>query len=523
MRKLPRYILPLTLFSVATLSAHAQKARIAGLEQDQNYMQLLEQQEQLKNREDSTVILINNSRKLFENSSDRDKLGQEIVRLEGELFEIRSQIGKITAQVAAIEQEYIVNHMDDPAATSTQGSAAAGGVRTLFANSFFLDNLTKEDLALFAKAPRVEPQVKQLNEQIAGLYEQLTLAKGQYDAANDQESIDSLFARAGELKDQIEQVDAQMERLWLEIYDHKLDAYLVLLDKIGTVDRLQLERHDQESGAVRRAEGLAGKQLAPLIATYPLQKQLTLDYEATMAQALGLKAAEDSLKTELGKFSAESAAQEMTYADIIFAPRNLVVYSAITKTADTTQRNYTTVENVPVLHIPKKGLYYTVQIALYTNPPKSIEAFKEMTPVMYQKTANGQTRYTAGGFATYAEAQEAATQMVRAGFRASVVAFSNGENITATKAKALEAAAREAAEEAATNGFTVEITPAELRLSTAIREAIAEKAPGKTIIRRSSGAEVIYSVGNFATQAEADQLAEALRSQPNVKIKVSAL
>ena len=274
---------------------------------------------------------------------------------------------------------------------------------------------------------------------------------------------------------------------------------------------------------MRRAEGLAGKQLAPLIATYPLQKQLTLDYEATMAQALGLKAAEDSLKTELGKFSAESAAQEMTYADIIFAPRNLVVYSAITKTADTTQRNYTTVENVPVLHIPKKGLYYTVQIALYTNPPKSIEAFKGMTPVMYQKTANGQTRYTAGGFATYAEAQEAATQMVRAGFRASVVAFSNGENITATKAKALEAAAREAAEEAAANGFTVEITPAELRLSTAIREAIAEKAPGKTIIRRSSGAEVIYSVGNFATQAEADQLAEALRSQPNVKIKVSAL
>ena len=523
MRKLPRYILPLTLFSVATLSAHAQKARIAGLAQDQNYMQLLEQQEQLKNREDSTVTLINNSRKQFESSSDRDKLGQEIVRLEGELFEIRSQIGKITAQVAAIEQEYIVNHMDDPAATSTQGTATAGGARTLFANSFFADNLTQEDLALFAKAPRVEPQVKQLHEQIAGLYEQLTLAKGQYDAANDQESIDSLFARAGELKDQIEQVDAQMERLWLEIYDHKLDAYLVLLDKIGTVDRLQLERLDQESRAVRRAEGLAGKQLAPLIATYPLQKQLTLDYEATMAQALGLKAAEDSLKTELGKFSAESAAQEMTYADIIFAPRNLVVYSAITKTADTTQRNYTTVENVPVLHIPKKGLYYTVQIALYTNPPKSIEAFKEMTPVMYQKTANGQTRYTAGGFATYAEAQEAATQMVRAGFRASVVAFSNGENITATKAKALEAAAREAAEEAAANGFTVEITPAELRLSTAIREAIAEKAPGKTIIRRSSGAEVIYSVGNFATQAEADQLAEALRSQPNVKIKVSAL
>ncbi|MCC8062231.1 MAG: hypothetical protein LIO68_03175, partial [Rikenellaceae bacterium] len=284
MRKFTRFILFFALFGGASWSAHAQKARVAGLERNAEYMQLLEQQSQLKAQEDSTISLINNNRKLFENSSERDKLGREIVRLEGELFEIRNRMGKITAQVAAIEQDYIINHMDDPAGSASQGRAeATAGARTLFANPFFTDNLSKSDASLFMATPKVEPEVLKINKRIAGLYEQLTAVKRQYDAAAEQDIIDSLSMRAGELKEQIEQVDALMERLWLGIYTRKLDNYLVLMDKIGTIDRLKLEQLDQESRQVRRAEGLAGEQLAPLVATYPLQKKLALDYEITMA------------------------------------------------------------------------------------------------------------------------------------------------------------------------------------------------------------------------------------------------
>ena len=523
MRKFTRFILFFALLGGASWSTHAQKARVAGLERNAEYMQLLERQSQLKAQEDSTISSINNNRKLFENSSERDKLGQEIGRLEGELFEIRNRMGKITAQVAAIEQDYIIDHMDDPAASASPGVAETAGARTLFANPFFADNLSKSDASLFMATPKVEPEVLKINKRIADLYEQLTAVKRQYDAAAEQDIIDSLSMRAGELKEQIEQVDALMERLWLGIYTRKLDNYLVLMDKIGTIDRLKLEQLDQESRQVRRAEGLAGEQLAPLVATYPLQKKLALDYEITMAQALGLKLAEDSLKTELGKFAVGLSAKDMTYPDIPFAPRNLVVYGAIVKAGEASQRNYLGVEDIPVLHVPKKGIYYSVQIAVYTTPPKSVEAFKGMTPVMHQKMTNGQTRYLAGGFATYNEAQEAVAQMVRAGFRGSMVAFSDGKATTAVKAKALEAAARQAAEKAGTNGYNVEIVPAELRLPTAMRETITTRAPGKTIVRNSSGSEVIYSVGSFASKADADALADALRSQPNVKIKVVAL
>lgn len=523
-RHIIRFGIVCMLLGSTSMAVYAQRARIAGLEQNEEYMELLRQQQALKAREDSAAQLITRDRQMFDQSTDKAALGEEIVRLEGELFEIRNQIGKVTARVTAIEQDYIINHLDGNQPTVASGSGSSGaGVKNLLSNSFFTTNLSKNDLTLFALTPRVEAEVGKINQRIADIYGQLTTVKRQYDAAKEQELIDSLLVRSGELKEQIEQVDALMERLWLQIYNRKLDNYLVLVDKIGTIDRLQLEQLDQESRQVRRAEGLAGEQLAPLVATYPLQKRLVLDYELTMAKALGLQLAADSLAAEQKKFSAEEWAKQMTYPDVEFAPRSMVVYGAISKTDDAAQRNYTTVDDVPQLQVPKRGLYYTVQIALYTTRPKSISAFKGVTPVMAQRFSNGQTRYVAGGFTTYADAQAAASQMVRMGFRASVVAFSDGKQTTAAKAKALESVASSAQSGAEGGGYSVEITPAELRLPTALRETITQRAPGKTIVRRSSGSVVTYSVGAFSTRAEADALAEVLGSQPNVKINVVAL
>lgn len=513
-------------------SASAQQARIAGLAGDGTYMELLRQQAQLKAREDSTAAELSACRSRFETAAgQRGELGREIVRLESELFEVRNRMGRITAQVAAIEQEYIVSHLDDPAGTAAEGeegdaggSRHDGGRRMLYDNPFFVDNLSGTDRRLFAVLPKVEAEIGRIGRQISGLYEQLTATKRQYEAAAEQETIDSLSLRAGELKEQIEQVDAQMEQLWLTIYHRKLDLYSVLLDRIGSIDRLQLEQLDQESRQVRRAERLAGEQLAPLLTTYPVQKRLTLNYESVLAQALGLTQAEDSLKTERGRTEAMVAqAEAADYADIPFEPRSMIVYGAIAKSAE---RNYTTVDDIPALQVPKRGVYYTVQIGLYPAPPKGIEVFKGLTPVMYQPLGNGQRRYVAGGFATHAEAQAAVAQMTREGLRASVIAFAEGKPVSAAQAKALEAAAEQAEAAARTTGegrYRVEIIPEELRLSAAAREIIAARAPGKTIVRNSSGNEVVYAVDGFEQQTEAERLAEALRTQPNVKIKVVAL
>lgn len=518
--------------------ACAQGAGLKGLAENAEYTRLLQEQRALKACEDSTLSLIEQNRQLFGEGNDRERIGSEIVRLESELFEVRSKIGKITARVAEMEQAYLLEHMDEegesPAEGEEAGEMVAAGERTLFDNPFFVEHLSRNDRTLFGLSPRIEPEVMKINRLISGLYAQLSTVKRQYEAADDEQAIDSLWKRSGELKEQIEQVDALMERLWLVIYDRKRDNYPVLVDQIGTLDRLQLEQLDRENRQVRRAESWAGEQLAPLVATYPLQKQLILDYEIAMAEALGLTAARDSLLTERGKYSAEKLAKEMTYRDIRFEPRSLVVYAPITKAEEAANRNYTTVADIPSLHVPKTGIYYTVQIANYATRPKSIDVFKGMTPVMSQQTANGQWRYMAGGFDTYAAASAAAAQLVRGGFRATVVAYADGNITTAVKAKALEAAnktdaAREGGSGAAGSavqqkgGFNVQIIPAEQRLSTAIREIIKTRAAGTTIVRSTAGSEVVYSIGTFATRKEAETLIGALGDQPNIQMKIVAL
>lgn len=539
MRKFSALIISLALLSGMHGVSRAQQARVSGLEKNADYMQLLRQQQQLRSAEDSTVLLISDSRKSFESTSaEREKIGRDIVRLEGELFEIRNRMGKITAQVAAIEQDFILNHIDSPGSVADGGAkSTAGGevFRTLFLNDFFTTNLNRNEIALFLVAPKIEPEVVKLNRRIAGLYEQLVTLKRQYDLADDQDIIDSLSTRAGAVKEQIEQVDTEMERFWLPVYTHKLDSYLVLMDRIGNVDRLKLEQLDQESRQVRRAEGLAGEQLAPLVATYPLQKRLALDYEIAMAEILGIKPALDSLTAELKKIPVDNTATGITsiYPDILFAPRNLVVYSPITRADEAGgATTYKSVEDIPTLHVPKKGIYYTVQLGAYTVAPKSLDVFKGMSPLRYQKMSDGRTRYVAGGFGTYSEAQAAVNQMIKAGFKAvTIVAYAEGKATTALKAKALEAAAKPATAATGTTNvkkgigpaFNVEIIPAELRLPAAMRETITAKAPGKTIVRGMVGSEVVYSVGTFDNKTEAEALANALSTQPKVKIKVVAL
>lgn len=511
--------------------ACAQEVRMAGLAENAEYTRLLREQEMLKACEDSTLSLIEQNRRLFEEGSDRERVGGEIVRLESELFDVRSKIGKVAARVAAMEQTYLIEHMDNEGEAET---SVVTGERTLFDNPFFVENLSRNDRTLFGLSPRIEPEVMKINRLVSGLYDQLLTVKRQYEAAGDEETIDSLWRRSGELKEQIEQVDALMERLWLVIYDRKRDNYPVLVDQIGTLDRLQLEQLDRESRQVRRAEGWAGEQLAPLVATYPLQKQLMLDYEIAMAEALELTAARDSLATERGKYSAEKLAEEMTYRDIRFEPRSLVVYAPITKAGEGESRNYTTVADIPTLHVPKAGIYYTVQIANYATAPKSIDVFKGMTPIMSQKATNGQWRYMAGGFDTYAAASAAAAQMVRGGFRATVVAYADGKITTPAKAKTLEATKSTAGGGEDNNStasaaagrqgrFHIEIIPAEQRLSTAIREIVKARATGTTIVRSTVGNDVVYTIGAFATRKEAEALIGALGDQPNIKMKIVTL
>ena len=62
-------------------------------------------EKQLHQREDSVMNVISQTRKLFAAATaEREKYGQEILRLEGELFDIRNRIGEVGNSINVIEQ-----------------------------------------------------------------------------------------------------------------------------------------------------------------------------------------------------------------------------------------------------------------------------------------------------------------------------------------------------------------------------------------------------------------------------------
>lgn len=89
-------------------------ARVAGLENNAQYMDLLVQEQRLQKQEDSVVNVIASTRKLFASATaaERGQYGQAILKLESDLFEIRNQIGEVGASISSIEQEYVMTHMD---------------------------------------------------------------------------------------------------------------------------------------------------------------------------------------------------------------------------------------------------------------------------------------------------------------------------------------------------------------------------------------------------------------------------
>ena len=74
------------------------KARIAGLEDNAEYMALLSDGVRLQQQEDSVMRVIEQNRKLFaEDVENRAKYGEAILALEEQVFSLRNRKGDILA------------------------------------------------------------------------------------------------------------------------------------------------------------------------------------------------------------------------------------------------------------------------------------------------------------------------------------------------------------------------------------------------------------------------------------------
>lgn len=514
MTMLKKLYIALALFLCAASSLSAQvRPRVAGLESDKTYMSLLEEELKLRSREDSLVKVVAVLRDKLR--SDRENLqihSQNILKLEGDIFDIRNNIGRIAGRTSAIEQEFILKNLGAGtvgAETATQPSGkktAADISPDLTANPYFKDNMPAEDYAALKSAGDKEKAVTSYRRLFDTNYGHLSKIVGEYSRTDNATSADSLWTLYIDQKRILAAISDSIATLNNYIFDTKVYSYTLLLDLMN--EKRKIDEFSEKSAQVRSAEAqLDGNTESVPVSAYPLRKRLMLDYETTLAGMLSLNKALDSLQRAskgLGGIQAD-------YPPISLEERIFIDYEPITIH---TPSKYNAANPIPDLAIYDKGTVYRILLGSFLRE-QPVSLFRGAYPIGLWRTDEGRYNYYAGGFATQEEAREALAQMQRTGFKAPKIALWNyGDYSLPDETQPPQTGKPSDGAQL----FRIDITGSKGDLSNAVKSTVSETSPGKDIMRIGTK----FTVGTFTSEGEAEKVAAAIRAaDPVLEVSVT--
>lgn len=505
------YIALLLTFCAVHFSTTAQvRPRVDGLEVDTTYMSLLAEEMKLRTQEDSLVKTVTSLReKLRTDRNNIQSNSQNILKLEGEIFEVRNKIGRIASQTSAIEQDFILKNLGGVTNQTTDQSHKlqnSGNVSAyLTANPFFKQNMPAEDYAALTLAGEKEKPLASYIRIFAHNYNLLSKIADEYAKADSVVVADSLWQNYIEQKRLLSAISDSVATLNDYIFDTKSYSYNLLLDKLNKTQLIK-EFGDKNSQARSAEAQLNNKSEAVAVSAYPIRKRLTLDYETTLARILGLDMALDSLEI----IQAELDTLMSDYPPIMLNEKLFIDYEPITIHSPA---RYNTTNPIPELVIYEKGTIYRILLGSFTRE-QPVSIFRGAYPLGVWRSEDGKYNYYAGGFATREEAEAALEQMKEVGFKAPKIALWDYGDYSLPDETQLSQD-RESTDAAV---LRIEISGVKGDLNDAVKEAIKEAAPGKDIIRMGD----LFTVGTFSGEGEAERVASAIRAaDPILEVKVT--
>ena len=491
-------------------------ARVAGLENNARYMDLLVQEQRLQKQEDSVVNVIATTRKLFASATaaERGQYGQAILKLESDLFEIRNQIGEVGASISSIEQEYVMAHMDvQSVAPSTPAvDTAKKQVPNLVYNDYFKTNLSPTDYqSLCHSQERESLLLPGLISQYIANYHQMETMATEYDTAG-RAQAEEAWAKLQTMTGINTALSDSIAHVWNYIYDNKIYAYNYLLDRLNKSELLskfdgQFRKISQQIASMR------DKVASDVVYGYPLNKKLVLDYEMALAEMLGYTQAYDSLAKAVRMVNT----LDYAFAPVNPSPRNFIEYGSIEVT---TPSKYNSAHPIPENEIFKFGTVYKVQVGNFVRK-QPVSIFRNVSPLCYEKTDEGRYIYYAGAFRELSEAQEAVSQLSKIGFRKpTLVVWRDG----VFEALGEDAVSSSASSDQAEILYRVEFTDSGEEMNETVKEILSTVAPDKET-SRSTVAEggYVYSIGTFADRESAELVVEKLNAVEGIAAKAVEL
>jgi hypothetical protein len=410
------YILA-TLFVCCAISVDGQgRVRIAGLENNAEYRALVAREENLARTADSVTRSMDEVRRAFRtDTANRGSLGETILQMEEEMFDIRGRQARVTGQINAIEQEWILkslgegNAVVEVAIDSTATSDNAQTVANLVYNDYFERNLSQADFHDLVSAQEKEALIPPLAAEYRENNDRLRLLTAAYDLATVASIADSIKICFDSLVRTNADIDRHIELDWNSVFDNKSYIYNLLMDKNNRTDLLERYTGDLERVRGEEAEW-RGRYASDALASYTLQKRLITDYEIMLANEIGATRAADSLKKVqaalplIGNLALESVTLKerlfLDYADI--EAHSPALYNS---------------ENpIPEVQVYPRGVIYRVLLGSFLSEQKP-SIFRNVAPLAVEKSSDGRYLYFAGGFPSDSTVMAAVKKMRGLGFK----------------------------------------------------------------------------------------------------------
>lgn len=424
-----RKIVILTLAAVCALGLAAQqpevKARVKGLENNSEYMSLLGKEQELVHQSDSIQRQVAVYREEFRNDTlNRAAKAVQILEIEEVLFDLRDRLGEITAQINIIEQDWILQHLNEDVAESADDTTevvAPAPDTTLLAevvvadttsgnllyNSRLAAELDSVDLAAVREGQPLEIALVEVADRYVRNHRQLLDIKNRHSMADSASLATRLFEEFTTINEQNIELEDRLSEEWNEIFDNKSYLYNYLLDKLGNAalrDSFNIRLQDIAAQVMD-----SDTPSAPLL-NYALQRHALTEYELSIAQALELTNAADSLSGVLAADNYHEMVELSPVGQI--AERVFLTYEDISVH---TPPIYNSRNPIPECEIYPKGTIYRILLGTFSSE-QSPSIFRGASPLSVQKIM-GKYRYFAGGFASDSTAFAAQEQCRKIGFR----------------------------------------------------------------------------------------------------------
>lgn len=482
------------------------KARIAGLEQNTEYMSLLEQDAQLQFREDSIAAVIIRVRgQLRDDPANRAVYSRDILQAENAIFELQMAKGRIIDRINTIEQDWVLSNLNEAISRQERGETERAlpdslKRRNLIDNAPFRQYLTVQDYFALQRAQRNEMQAVDLvNRYLANYVTLGELAANYATVPTEQEALE-ILDRMTAMEQTNEHLSDSLAAVWNDIFDNKSYAYDYLMEALRKEQ--QLDRQQERLSATMREIGtLQGTTVSDALVDYFLRKQSLVAYEIEVAEQLQLEDSRDSLRSVGEQLSAIS----FKLPPVVIEERFFLQYDSI---QFSNKPIYTAADPIPECTIYQRGTIYRVLLGTFS-AKRPVSIFRGTSPLSYLRTEDQKWRYFAGGFATLEEAEQAQALLKKRGFtRPEVVVWIDGvyRNL-----------AEEPMPTSTTSGFRIELI-SKKPLSEEVRTLVDQDSLSVSISRIGSER---YVIGTFEERSAAERVAEIIgNSDPSVEPKV---